>query len=363
MQLTDAEKQMAHDAGISLDAFALVKTALNPQINLVELGVSETEFLSESSLNAQQLLPEDKAIYSEIEKQFPELKPLVDATLAPMRAMAGMGRARAAFELLFRACNDADAVMQARIEKFYESTKDCWYLLKQDAIAKSVGQPEGALLMTLPNSLDSDEALAAAVKDVRDYAAIIAKEYPTSAFCLGLRFSWPGDALVGKDPRVAELNKQLKDHNCQIIPKGITAWETRWFDQLADAETYLKQAGYAADRVYMNIQDARKFELIYPIKPNDLTVEDNLEILAIQTIDRLTQKSGEKLASAVQDLKNDIASKGIEGVASARMSITRLQPGSTVSKLGTRRWAVEVPYRCSARLTPRQAFLKRICSP
>lgn len=312
VNLSDHEKQIAKELGYDEEVIILLKQYLHPEMMQVVVPITGQKKGSLSGLEFTDgsyiapLLPEDREAYLSRERDYPELKSIVKEAL-----------------------------------DFHDRAK------RSDPRSFAAG---------INNEVTSTGSRKNRTADA--YLALMYYEPPHSLE--DINRSTPADNLhtLGRqiderrrqlDQRMAALRASLQELGYRI--NVATRRDSRTFKSREDAVKYLQECGTVIDGLRLSVTPAGSYESIYPVHEEDfnnletkkiLMRQDNPLFMDEKAIDQLAPIwNGRSIGSM---LSNFMGTDQIYGF--------RIEPGSTVEKLGQRRWRINRPARYVANAEP-----------
>ncbi|MFA6210528.1 MAG: DUF4253 domain-containing protein [Candidatus Obscuribacterales bacterium] len=351
MALTEHEKQIAKDLGFEESVLLLIKERLDPEMGIVKSGGLEMEdrsFLNEDHNQPAKMLEKDLKNYHDIASKYPELKKLVGFAL-PRNHSDLLEKNLAQYEA--KQIERLGSEKFARMKAYRLAAEPFQSLIAQDHL-DTHGRSKGGLVYVQKEPtghLDSDEALKKAIADLQaKYDGKALRPENKAKLMLGLKYKGVGDHSFGDDRRMAALQAELQALGYRIADERGISLPRIHFETKAEAEKCLLDAGMIPDTLGISHQQKSTYKAIYPIDcSKDFASLEDSKIIALQSFDG---SENESTASLVKLLMSPASVWTEALLADAGLSL-RLLPGSAVTKLGDRRWLIDVPERFIA--TPR----------
>ncbi len=358
MALTDHEKQIAKELGFEESVLLLIKERLNPEMGIVKSGGLEMEdrsFLKEVYNQPAQMLEKDLKNYHEIAAKYPELKKIVDFEL-PKDYSDSLERTIIQSDARQR--EEIGSEKYERMKAYRLAAEPFQSLIAQDHL-DAQGRPKAGMvyLHSEPTEyLDSDEALKNAIALLHTkYDGKSLRPENKAKLMLGLKYKGVGDFMFGPDRRMRNLRTELESLGYRIADEREISARRVQFENEAEAEKYLQEAGMAVDSLSLDRQMKCQYRAIYPIDiAKDLTNLEDANALILQSNPFLTSDSDGIVQMAKLLMTNPPAAKD-----AMRLDL-RLLPGSTVTKLGERQWMIDRPERFTARPMLRTATVIKV---
>ena len=347
-QLSDKEKQITKKLGYDEKILNQIVKTLDPEIGVVTATMDgEFENPSEgksiesfvfrgSDVGTAPLLDKDLENYRSIERQYPELKDLVEREIALHQNLAMRNG-------LPTSAQKISAETRARADKFAQTARRCSALLRQDGEDKNTPIETDSYVMVSPPDYSSEEDVNKKIAILEGKVkGLVLRDENKPRPIIGLRYKTDGSPIYGNDKRLELLQKELDGTSYQISSVGRNKVDAKTFETIAEAERFLSSYGLTqVDMIVLTEQPARKYEEKYEAPKESKNIGDgnfqsgNLNI---------------KQPRAPLDMVMKIMSGGT----------MRILPGTKVTKLGDNRWSLDQPERYEARAPIMNAILMKV---
>ncbi|HNG74676.1 MAG TPA: DUF4253 domain-containing protein [Candidatus Obscuribacter sp.] len=366
MTLSQEEKRLAAQLGFDESVLELIKKTLNPVMGIIKKGgleEPEDSFLKKEQDNDQaKPLPEDIENYRQIAASFPELKPLLDSIIRPpsKKTMTeDIEEARKQASQKYKA--ELGEEKYSRAQKFQEAIKPYIALIQQEAQDENQEflRNGGRIIRRFnPAIIESEEALNSEIARLKaHFAGKELREENKGKYFLAIKYKGNGGGNFSPDPRFEKLQGILEELGYRIQPLGSES-ESRTFKKKEDALAFLKDSGTGEDCLSLQEQKGRTFEAIYPIdKTRDGKTKEERRILVLQNSSYLASTPLDKLDKMGEELVRSWECSQTMPFFGPELHI---EPGSTVKKIGERRWLIETPARYTAKAQTKVASIAKI---
>lgn len=374
MPLTASEKEIAVKLGFDQDVLALIKEALNPEMGIVSASSDEENhsgnevphvFRGEEIPTAP-LLEKDLENYQKIAKEYPELKSLVDQEIEHRSP----DRQKRAIEQIIKEQENKEQAKGddlRRQKKFFDFVQKNEALLKQhmDDFKREQKLPGNAFAILSRPDFTSDEAVDKKIAELEAMLKnVTLRDENKPKSILGLRYKCDGWGRFGPDKRIDKLQDKLDALGYKISPMTRGKSEARTFESKAEAVKYLADYGITQfDGLSMSEQRADTYEGIHPVDlEKDTKTQEDLRTLILQSTTYLTKedtKSLDELGANLLKNKN-LPKEFAQAMGPVMYKRMRIEPGTTVKKIGDRRWQLDRPARYTAEATIKLATVMKM---
>jgi len=381
MSLTASERALAAKLGFDEQVFEILKERLDCQFYDLTDNDDLPEFQRHSVLDRAPLIQADKDNYLKIKDEYPELAELVDQALAlyvQRKIQRPSGPPPDPMEVARRKLGDEKYKRFVKLNKVIEPLRP---LIEQELkqIMKAQGHG-GALIWNMgPEVYESDEACDAAIAKVKELVAGKTLKNPEvykPQAKLGIRYKENGAFKYSSEPRIDKLRQTLEPLGYRITDDTSIDLETKQFASKQHADKFLTDAGCQPELMHLAQQNAAKYIGIHPVLDSDYKDPQIVKMLICQATPFLigTDSTGlDAMAKQMMDLHdaqkqitmdpkdaNSISKMFIRPMMGGFGSgVMRLEPGTTVKKLGDRRWQLDTPARYTATSTIRIASVMK----
>lgn len=366
MTLSQEEKRLAAQLGFDESVLELIKKTLNPVMGIIKTGgleEPEDSFLKkEHDYGPAKALPEDIENYRKLAAKFPELKPVLDdAMWIHSERTIAQDREEASQQALQRYKKEHGEEQYNRALRYEEAIKPYAGLMQQEAqdAHPEIFRKGGRIIRRFdPAIIASDESLNSEIASLKAHFA--GKELRTEnkgKHFLVIKYKGNGEVNFIPDPRFEKLCEILEERGYRMQPLE-SENDSRTFKKKEDALAFLRDSGTGKDTISFQEQKARTYEAIYPIdKTRDGKTKEERRILVLQNSSYLASTPLDKLDHMGEELV-------LSWNCSPPMPILgpelQIDPGSTVKKIGERRWLIETPARYTAKAQTKVASIAKI---
>lgn len=384
MSLTASERALAAKLGFDIHVFEILKERLNCQFYDLTDNDDLPEFQRHSVLDRAPLLEADKDNYLKIKEEYPELAEIVDQALGLYvqrkndRPAGPTAPRQDPMEAMRKKLGDEKYKRFVKLNNEIEPLRP---LLEQELKQMMRAQGHGgALFWNMgPEVYESDAACDAAIAKVKELVAGKTLKNPEvykPQVKLGIRYKENGANKYSSEPRLDALRPILEPLGYRITDDASIDLKTRQFASKQDADKFMMDAGCKPDLMVLAQQKAAKYIGIHPVLDSDYKDPQIVKILVCQATPFLigTDSKGlDAMAKQMMDLHvaqkqtpmdpkdansilKNVVRPMLGGFGSGEM---RLEPGTTVQKLGDRRWQLDTPARYTATSTIRIATIMK----
>lgn len=359
VSLTTHEKEIAKQIGFDEKVLELLKERLHPEMGIVKSGGLEQPdmvFVRQDESDVLPLLDKDRENYGKLEKQFPELKPLVEQELRRYSAPNAKQEMSDIVEKQMMVHFGPEKFK--RYKRFVSETSPAMSIMRQE-VAQSSGHSNAYGFLNSMDCFESDAALEKAIAEVKaSVAGKILKPENRATQYLGLRFNGIGDYSLRYDRRITELQTELEKLGYRITEDFSGIKRSKVFETRAEAEKYLSESGTGIDGISLREQKAETKQITYPpdeaLDPTSLDAKKRQSMLSMPFLGTLSPEQVKQMEKVFG------IGSATAGLSRMFMPVVQLLPGATVEKIGERKYLVDTPARYTAFALKRVATVMKV---